>query len=57
MMCNYRYVPEELEENHEEFVRTGQTRVSSGLFQEQRHAASLWKGETSKQAKRGQSAD
>ena len=57
VMCNYRYVPEELEENHEEFVRTGQTRVSSALFQEQRHATSLWRGETGKHARRSLSAD
>jgi malonyl-CoA decarboxylase len=57
VMANYRYVPEDLEENHEEFVATGQTRVSSPLLQEQRLAASLWKGETGKHAKRSQSAD
>jgi malonyl-CoA decarboxylase len=57
VMCNYRYVPEELEENHEEFVSTGQTRVSSALSQEQRHATALWRGESGKHAKRSQSAD
>ncbi len=31
---NYRYLPSELEENHESFVREGQIRVSSGLFRE-----------------------
>jgi malonyl-CoA decarboxylase len=42
---NYRYLPEELEENHELFVRKGQIRVSSGLSREQRIVAAAWSGE------------
>jgi malonyl-CoA decarboxylase len=39
--ANYRYVPSELEENHERFVR-GQIRVSSGLFREHKKAGEAW---------------
>jgi malonyl-CoA decarboxylase len=38
---NYRYVPAELEENHERFVR-GQIRVSSGLFGEHKKVGEAW---------------
>src|ERR1700736_1255548 len=30
--ANYRYMPDELEENHERFVRGGQIRISNGLL-------------------------
>lgn len=56
IMVNYRYIPDELAENHEEFVRTGQTRVSSPLFQEQRTVAALWQPAPAKGRKRGHSA-
>jgi malonyl-CoA decarboxylase len=39
--ANYRYIPSELEENHERFVR-GQIRVSSGLFQEHKAVRAAW---------------
>jgi malonyl-CoA decarboxylase len=39
---NYRYVPFELEENHERFTAKGQIRVSSGLFQEYKKVAEAW---------------
>jgi malonyl-CoA decarboxylase len=39
---NYRYLPAELEENHERFVRDGQIRVSSGLFRENRLVEAAW---------------
>jgi malonyl-CoA decarboxylase len=39
---NYRYMPAELEENHERFVRGGQIRVSSGLFRESKTVAAAW---------------
>ena len=42
LTANYRYVPDELEENHEHFVREGQIRVSSRLLTEQRMVAELW---------------
>jgi malonyl-CoA decarboxylase len=38
---NYRYVPAELEENHERFVR-GQIRVSNGLFGEHKKVGEAW---------------
>ena len=40
--ANYRYLPAELEENHERFVRDGQIRVSNGLFRENKIVASAW---------------
>jgi malonyl-CoA decarboxylase len=39
---NYRYLPDELEENHERFVRGGQIRVPSGLFREHKAVAAAW---------------
>ena len=39
---NYRYSPNELEENHERFVRSGQIRVPSSLFNEHKAIASAW---------------
>jgi malonyl-CoA decarboxylase len=39
---NYRYLPTELEENHERFVRDGQIRVSNGLFKENKVMAAAW---------------
>ena len=39
---NYRYLPEELEENHERFVRGGQIRVPNGLFREHKVVAAAW---------------
>jgi malonyl-CoA decarboxylase len=40
--ANYRYLPDELEENHERFVRGGQIRVPSGLFREHKTVAAAW---------------
>jgi malonyl-CoA decarboxylase len=45
VMVNYRYIPEDLEENHERFVRSGEMPVASALSQERRTTAALWKGE------------
>ncbi len=39
---NYRYLPDELEENHERFVRGGQIRVPSSLFREHKTVADAW---------------
>ncbi len=39
---NYRYLPDELEENHERFVRGGQIRVPSSLFREHKAVAEAW---------------
>ncbi|HXX17798.1 MAG TPA: malonyl-CoA decarboxylase family protein [Candidatus Acidoferrum sp.] len=39
---NYRYMPAELEENHERFVRSGQIRVPSSLFHEHKAVAAAW---------------
>jgi malonyl-CoA decarboxylase len=40
--ANYRYMPAELEENHERFIRKGQIRVSDGLFREHKKVAAAW---------------
>jgi malonyl-CoA decarboxylase len=40
--ANYRYLPAELEENHERFIRKGQIRVSDGLFREHKKVATAW---------------
>jgi len=39
---NYGYLPAELEENHERFIRKGQIRVSSELFREHKKVAAAW---------------
>jgi malonyl-CoA decarboxylase len=48
VMVNYRYIPEDLEENHERFVRSGEISVASALFQERKISAELWKGKKEK---------
>jgi malonyl-CoA decarboxylase len=40
---NYRYLPAELEENHERFVR-GEIQVSNGLIAEHKTVAQAWQG-------------
>jgi malonyl-CoA decarboxylase len=40
--ASYRYLPAELEENHERFIRKGQIRVSDGLFREHKKVAAAW---------------
>jgi malonyl-CoA decarboxylase len=42
VMVNYRYVPEDLEENHERFVRSGEMSVSSALAHDQKTVSALW---------------
>jgi len=39
---NYRYVPEELEENHERFVTAGQIRISDALSREREIVKKAW---------------
>jgi len=39
---NYRYLPDELEENHERFVRGGQIRVPSVLYGDHKAVAAAW---------------
>ncbi len=56
VMVNYRYIPGEVEENHERFVVSGEMRVSSSLAHEQRVVAALWRGEAGKPGKRSHSA-
>jgi malonyl-CoA decarboxylase len=51
VMVNYRYIPEDLEENHERFVRNGEISVAPGLMQERRVSTALWKGEKEKAGK------
>jgi malonyl-CoA decarboxylase len=48
VMVNYRYIPDDMEENHEQFVRTGNPRVAPGLLQEKRKIAAMWSGRTEK---------
>jgi len=45
LTANYLYVPAELEENHERFVREGEIRVSHDLEREYRAVAEAWRGE------------
>jgi malonyl-CoA decarboxylase len=40
---NYRYLPDDLEENHERFVHQGEIQVARGLSREFHEAAALWK--------------
>ncbi len=56
VMVNYRYIPEELADNHERFVRTGEMPVSSALQRELKTSSVLWKGETGKPEKAGKKA-
>jgi len=42
LTANYSYLPDELEENHERFIRRGQIRVSSHLFKEHKIIAAAW---------------
>jgi malonyl-CoA decarboxylase len=51
--ANYRYLPAELEENHERFMRRGQIRVSARLFREHKTVALAWR-QTVKAARRVQ---
>ena len=39
---NYRYLPADLEENHERFVRQGEIRVSSALSREHKAVIAAW---------------
>jgi malonyl-CoA decarboxylase len=39
---NYRYLPDELEENHERFVRGNQIRVPTTLYREHKSVAEAW---------------
>ena len=41
--ANYRYLPAELEENHERFMRRGQIRVSTDLFRQHKTVAAAWR--------------
>jgi hypothetical protein len=50
VMVNYRYIPEDLDENHERFVRTGNPRLAPGLMQEARKIAALWAGRAEKKS-------
>jgi malonyl-CoA decarboxylase len=48
VMVNYRYIPEQLADNHERFVQNGDIKVAGTLAGEQRTTAALWKGEQDK---------
>jgi malonyl-CoA decarboxylase len=45
LTANYLYVPAELEENHERFVREGEIRVSNELEREYKAVATAWREE------------
>jgi malonyl-CoA decarboxylase len=45
VMVNYRYIPDDMEENHELFVRSGEISMAPSLLQERRTSVALWKGE------------
>ena len=51
LTANYLYVPAELEENHERFVREGEIRVSHELEREYRAVAEAWRDESHKSKK------
>ena len=53
VMVNYRYIPEQLEENHERFVRSGEISVASGLSNERRVSTKLWRGKKENARQRG----
>ena len=48
---NYHYVPADLEENHERFVREGEIRVAHDLEREYKVVAEAWRGEHHKTKK------
>ena len=50
--ANYRYLPDELEENHERFVRDGQIRVSPQLAREHRKVTEAWQADRRAPARR-----
>jgi malonyl-CoA decarboxylase len=56
VMVNYRYVPDDLADNHERFVQTGDIQVSGGLLTERRITGELWHGSRSKKPVREKSA-
>jgi malonyl-CoA decarboxylase len=53
--ANYRYLPDEVEENHERFVRDGQIRVSPHLSREYRKIAEAWQSDRPNSARRSNS--
>jgi malonyl-CoA decarboxylase len=53
VMVNYRYIREELADNHERFVESGEVKVSPALGGEQRATATLWKGESERHKSAG----
>ncbi|HLI62042.1 MAG TPA: malonyl-CoA decarboxylase family protein [Terriglobales bacterium] len=44
LMANYRYLPNEFEENHERFIQKGEINVSRRLAPEFKAVAALWSG-------------
>jgi malonyl-CoA decarboxylase len=42
LTVNYRYVPDELEENHEQFVRIGKIRIPGNLYDEHKAVDAAW---------------
>ncbi len=51
LTANYLYLPSELEENHERFVREGEIRVSHELEREHKAVTEAWRGEPQKSKK------
>jgi malonyl-CoA decarboxylase len=52
MMVNYGYRSHQVEENHEQFVRSGEIRLSGHLRSERELAAQLWEGDAPRRTKK-----
>ncbi|MFB3916287.1 MAG: malonyl-CoA decarboxylase domain-containing protein [Terriglobales bacterium] len=48
VMANYRYLPEEVEENHEAYIVKGEVRLASRLLRGYRTVTQLWNGDGKK---------
>jgi malonyl-CoA decarboxylase len=57
LTANYLYVPAELEENHERFVREGEIRVSHELEREYKAVIEAWRSEPHKNKKNDKTAE
>jgi len=48
VMVNYRYIPDDLEENHERYVRSGEMRLNPSLIHEHKVVTERWNGKAGK---------
>lgn len=51
LTVNYRYVPDEVEENHEQFVQTGKIRIPGNLYDKHKAVAAAWDSAPSKSSR------